>query len=392
MKFRILLFTLIILSFAFPSHAQNRNPYQSIGKKGKVITLTQGRYEESFDDDSIQQIGTALVNVRTMQIVKLELSKEEQRVIDETAVSRFLSVDPLTKNFPMLTPYQYASNRPIDGIDMDGLEYITYTFNIDLGKRTTDNYGNKSVGQITNSSYTWYNANQHNAHGDLGQGVQYKINYYGDNKLIGSDAFFVSRNATAMFGAVSTEYGNYMGATSLFKLNSDGHSFTKEYDYSLPAVDQVDFLAMNHDKGYDALNAVGKNSLFNDWGTTPVDEAALNGWNTFREKYTTGSKDPYNGQTVTSGERDAAWRGATLFDDVVSSKKADISYWMQSNYGSEAASHTNKGMYGAKDMQQNYNLFLQKHMNKDSNGNWTRKDGMWTRNENGDWNPNKPKQ
>lgn len=38
-------------------------------------------------------------------------------------LGRFLSVDPLTKSFPMLTPYQFASNRPIDGIDLDGLEW-----------------------------------------------------------------------------------------------------------------------------------------------------------------------------------------------------------------------------------------------------------------------------
>ena len=24
----------------------------------------------------------------------------------------------------MLTPYQFASNRPIDGVDLDGLEYL----------------------------------------------------------------------------------------------------------------------------------------------------------------------------------------------------------------------------------------------------------------------------
>ena len=36
---------------------------------------------------------------------------------------RFLSVDPLIGQYPQLTPYQYASNRPIDGIDIDGLEW-----------------------------------------------------------------------------------------------------------------------------------------------------------------------------------------------------------------------------------------------------------------------------
>lgn len=39
-------------------------------------------------------------------------------------VGRFLGVDPLTKKFAMLTPYQYSNNRPIDGIDLDGLEFL----------------------------------------------------------------------------------------------------------------------------------------------------------------------------------------------------------------------------------------------------------------------------
>jgi len=34
----------------------------------------------------------------------------------------FLSVDPLTSDYPMLTPYQFASNTPIWAIDLDGLE------------------------------------------------------------------------------------------------------------------------------------------------------------------------------------------------------------------------------------------------------------------------------
>ncbi|WP_166437314.1 RHS repeat-associated core domain-containing protein [Niastella caeni] len=38
------------------------------------------------------------------------------------ALGRFLSVDPLTKKYPELTPYQFASNTPIAAIDLDGLE------------------------------------------------------------------------------------------------------------------------------------------------------------------------------------------------------------------------------------------------------------------------------
>jgi RHS repeat-associated protein len=37
-------------------------------------------------------------------------------------IGRFLSVDPLTRKYPELTPYQFASNMPIIAIDLDGKE------------------------------------------------------------------------------------------------------------------------------------------------------------------------------------------------------------------------------------------------------------------------------
>ncbi len=38
------------------------------------------------------------------------------------SLGRFLSLDPLQAIYPMLTPYQFASNQPIWAIDLDGLE------------------------------------------------------------------------------------------------------------------------------------------------------------------------------------------------------------------------------------------------------------------------------
>ncbi|UII31317.1 LamG domain-containing protein [Fulvivirga ulvae] len=70
----------------------------------------------------------------------LEISREEMMVaggglnnydygfrIYNPAIGKFLSVDPLTKSYPMLTPYQYASNTPIAAVDLDGLESFTAT-------------------------------------------------------------------------------------------------------------------------------------------------------------------------------------------------------------------------------------------------------------------------
>jgi RHS repeat-associated protein len=47
--------------------------------------------------------------------------------IYDPRLGRFLSVDPLTKGFAMLTPYQYSSNSPLSHIDLDGEEGIWYS-------------------------------------------------------------------------------------------------------------------------------------------------------------------------------------------------------------------------------------------------------------------------
>jgi|GEM_PF-4525774 len=44
--------------------------------------------------------------------------------IYDPRVGRFLSVDPLTPKYPELTPYQFASDNPIENIDLDGLEGV----------------------------------------------------------------------------------------------------------------------------------------------------------------------------------------------------------------------------------------------------------------------------
>jgi hypothetical protein len=47
-----------------------------------------------------------------------------------------LSVDPLKKDYPELTPYQFASNTPIQAIDLDGLEAVGYEWSNNDSKTT----------------------------------------------------------------------------------------------------------------------------------------------------------------------------------------------------------------------------------------------------------------
>lgn len=44
--------------------------------------------------------------------------------IYNASLCRFLTTDPIASQYPMLTPYQFASNTPIQAIDFDGLEGV----------------------------------------------------------------------------------------------------------------------------------------------------------------------------------------------------------------------------------------------------------------------------
>ena len=42
--------------------------------------------------------------------------------IYDPRLGRFLSVDPIAREYPFYSPYQFAGNKPIQAIDLDGLE------------------------------------------------------------------------------------------------------------------------------------------------------------------------------------------------------------------------------------------------------------------------------
>jgi RHS repeat-associated protein len=65
-------------------------------------------------------------------------------------LGKFLSVDPLTAKYPYLTPYQFASNSPISGVDMDGLEYYFSADGKYFDHRTIDSKGNVLPLSISN--------------------------------------------------------------------------------------------------------------------------------------------------------------------------------------------------------------------------------------------------
>jgi RHS repeat-associated protein len=66
------------------------------------------------------------------EVKGVEGTQQDYRMrIYDPRLGRFLSVDPISKEYPELTPYQFASNSPIANIDLDGEEakyYDVYSY------------------------------------------------------------------------------------------------------------------------------------------------------------------------------------------------------------------------------------------------------------------------
>ncbi|HEX8546098.1 MAG TPA: RHS repeat-associated core domain-containing protein [Cytophagaceae bacterium] len=90
-------------------------------------------------------------------------------------IGRFGSPDPIGSKFPMLSPYQFASNTPIWAVDLDGLEAVVYTVANDLTGHTFI--------QIDNAIYTY---GRYNGTHPIFKNFRlpFGLNPYGDGVLV----------------------------------------------------------------------------------------------------------------------------------------------------------------------------------------------------------------
>ena len=129
MKKQAILFALLALIFKI---ALAQNPYASIGKTANMLTLSEGVYQEYIPNDTLINFDGAIFNRVTNQLVRFLTSEEQEKLKVLSTSSRFLSIDPIGRKFPELSPYQFASNTPIQAIDLDGLEGVRITKGVTL--------------------------------------------------------------------------------------------------------------------------------------------------------------------------------------------------------------------------------------------------------------------
>jgi hypothetical protein len=116
---------IILLGMVAPASGQQPangyNPFQSIGKKGKITTAYGNRFVEVFDYDSVQRIGSVLFHTYKKKIVRLlKADSVFQQSFDNSKASRWYSVDPMAYLYFSYSPYNYTLNNPVRFMDPDG--------------------------------------------------------------------------------------------------------------------------------------------------------------------------------------------------------------------------------------------------------------------------------
>ena len=102
--------------FCFPFAARSLKDYSSGGALMAERNYQSNTYRNGFNgkqkDDEINGAGNYI--------------DYGMRGYDPRLVRLNYSIDPLSKKYPELSPYQFANNTPIQAVDLDGLENIYY--------------------------------------------------------------------------------------------------------------------------------------------------------------------------------------------------------------------------------------------------------------------------
>lgn len=274
----------------------------------------------------------------------------------EPRLGKFLSVDPLTSSYPWNSPYAYAENRVVDGVDLEGLEYATVIYKHFYGST-------KPVFNVI-----WHSDLQRNTYGKLGKGVAFRTQHYDRNGQLTSTSATTMFKRNAGIGGL-LDHGFYYGPTQL-------PNMWLVNNYKLISVDAVDEAARLHDWGYDAVGATAKNAT-KSWGTIEADKALITA-TSIVGKLGEGGIDPFNGQIITEDEWKAANRANVYFALTSREKIEDVSDWMIKNYSSVSKMLTSPSNDSERDLQYNYYQFRDKYMHRDSKTNlWKENDGMW---------------
>lgn len=250
-----------------------------------------------------------------------KLSSFEFRCYDPR-LGKFLSIDPLTSQYPFYTPYSFAGNKPIWALDLEGLEELIFIY------RVTNLEKGTAVLVSVDKNYTSKAIPQHYPQTEMinkTTGAKFKNSEWGtiqqqyidindnkldikrdlDGKFIKGTGEIMPRHATNSFlpdGPLSN-LGDFMGFGSNGTVYIGPENPTvienglERPDYRREPTDLVDAAALQHDKDYDALKQSGVSGALSTQ-TLGADLKLVIAANNVINQASKGEIDPYTNAPI----------------------------------------------------------------------------------------------
>lgn len=106
-----------------------QQPFEDYGYKVKVGTLSNGKYQEFFDQDTLVEVGSVVINTNTGKVVYFVThdTTYSEATLEPDVISRWTSPDPLSHKYFSYSPYNFVLNNPLRYKDPDGREVVGVT-------------------------------------------------------------------------------------------------------------------------------------------------------------------------------------------------------------------------------------------------------------------------
>ena len=230
----------------------------------------------------------------------------------------------MTKSYPWYTPYQFAGNKPVWAVDLDGLEEYIKTYVFENGKATflkiTSNSELKLSGGFMGASIMKIDkrTNEPMVSSEIGT-VQYQ---YVDSKgkplnlrrdlngdYVKGENEIMDLGENNMLGSI------YIGPTN--PTVPDPKTGKPKADYRREPLDEVDAAALVHDKDYDTKGAAGAGDAFFNRDIIFADKKLVDAATKAEEKGKSGGIDNVTGKPVTKETQSRAEKVRQFFSYIL---------------------------------------------------------------------------
>ncbi len=213
-------------------------------------------------------------------------------------VGRFFAVDPLFREYPHNSTYAFSENRVVDGVELEGLEYVTRRHIVSgTGVIISTNdlvyykMSDEQIKKLGGTTAGWYNAA---SYGPEGKGIKHEFYDASGNQLY--EPIWENHRKKHDYKT----HGLYSGPGSITYQGTN--EFGYGYDFSWEPIDQSDAIAKRHDMNY------AKDASNNYWGYVD-DTRTLNADNIMVAEV----RELLNSDVDLAGETKVAAKGQLIF-------------------------------------------------------------------------------